>query len=298
MTICIAAICEANVGGKIVFCADRLVTDANGLTFEQGMPKIWMLLPHCLIMNAGDALRGDAIIRDVFNKLKSREPESLEKLSIMEIAEIIKELYISHRDKAIEMDLFGARGLDRKSFYLNMNAFKDWFALLVDNEVRNYRFDVAFIILGFDIYQEKKSGIANLYQISNNGELQFANQNGFCMVGIGELQSLPEITKEPYSPNTTLSDCVVRTFWAKKSSERMVSVGKETTDLGIMFLELDQNSGKIVAKNILLTDEFKNKLLLEPFEKQKQAVKQLTTEVQKNINEVFQGKKAIGQTSS
>ena len=207
MTICIASICEVSTGNpRIVFCADRLVTDANGLTFEQALPKITQLLSNCLIMNAGDSSYGDMILRDVFEKVGSFPPENLEKIRIKDIVEIVKEKIAIHRNQAIEKDIFAPRGMDRKFFYLNLNSFKDWFALIIDTEVRNYNFDVAFIILGFDINQELKNASANLYQLNGNGDIQFGNQIGFSMVGIGSYQSLPEITKEPYNPNTSLSD--------------------------------------------------------------------------------------------
>lgn len=296
MTICIASICEASTGNpRIVFCADRLVTDTNGLTFEQGTLKIEQLLPHCLIMNAGDAFRGDAIIRDTVNTLNSFEQIKLESITVKEIADIVKAQYDCCYHESIENDIFKPRGINRRDFYSNMKSFTDWFAMIIDNEVRNYNLDVAFIILGFDIDQSNKMVMANLYELSGNGELKFVTQNGFCMVGIGSYQSLPEITKEAYSANTSLSDCLVRTFWAKKLSERMISVGRETTDLGILYVERDTTE-KLVAKNTLMTEEFKNKLLGEAFEKQKQTLKQMTTEIHKNIDDVFQGKRTIGQS--
>lgn len=298
VTICIASICEALTGNpRIVFCADRLVTDANGLTFEQGTPKILQFLPQCLIMNAGDAFRGDAIIRDTFYSLSSIEPDKQESMSIKEIAELVKKHYDNHFTEAIETDIFKSRGLMRQSFYLNIKSYPDWFAMIIDNQVNNYNFDVAFIILGFDINQITKVVSAQLYELGGNGELKFVTQNGFSMVGIGSYQSLPEITKEPYSMNISLSDCIIRMFWAKKLSERMVSVGKDTTDMGIHYVERDQND-KVVAKNTLLTDDFKKKLLADAFEKQKQMLKQTTDELHRNIDEVFQGKRAIGQTTT
>jgi hypothetical protein len=295
LTICIASICENNTGNpRIVFCADRLITDYNGLTFEQAEPKIVQLLPNCLIMNAGDAACGDAIIRDVFEALSKVKPETM---SIKDIAELIKTKYDNLRQQMIDEDIFKPRGFDRNFFYSNLKSFPDWLALTIDKEVSKYDFDVAFIILGFDINQESKSGVAHLYQLDDEGGFQFLTPIGFSMVGIGSYQSLPEITKEPYSQNTSLSDALVRVFWAKKLSERMVSVGRESTDLGFMYLELDKDTDKIIAKNTLLTDDFKNKVLREAFEHQKEVMKKMTNEVQQNITEVFQGKRAIGQTN-
>lgn len=295
LTICIASICEANTGNpRIVFCSDRLVTDSNGLTFEQVTPKIVQLLPNCLIMNAGDASHGDIILRDVFAKMGTLPPDKVETIKTEEIVEMVKERLILQRSQAIETDIFAPRGFDRKFFYSNLNNFKDWFALLIDMEVRNYQFDVGFIVLGFDINQDLKRAVPNLYQLRGNGEIQFENQIGFSMVGIGSYQSLPEITKEPYNPNTSLSDAIVRTFWAKKLSERMVGVGKESTDLGILLVEFDVSQQKVISRNILTSDEFKN-TLAEGFEKQKQDIKQKTIEIEAKIKEVLEGKKAIGK---
>jgi hypothetical protein len=194
------------------------------------------------------------------------------------------------------LEIFKPRKMDRASFYSNMRAYPDWFSLIIDNEVRNFDFDVAFIIFGFGLNQEQKTSTGFIYQLTGDGELNLMTSTGFSIVGIGSYQSLPEITKEPYGPYSSLSDALVRTYWAKKSAERMVSVGKETTDLGIMYCEVEGD--KLISKNVLASEDFKNKLLLDGFEKQKQTIKQMTSEVQKNIDEVFSGKKTINPSAS
>jgi hypothetical protein len=297
LTICIATLCEAHTSNpRIVFCADRLVTDIRGLTFESGVLKILQILPNCLLMNAGDSSRGDVIIKNVFDILSLKKPEELEKMEFKKIAELIQEQYLKVRDEAMELEIFKPRKMDRASFYSNMRAYPDWFSLIIDNEVRNFDFDVAFIIFGFGLNQEQKTSTGFIYQLTGDGELNLMTSTGFSIVGIGSYQSLPEITKEPYGPYSSLSDALVRTYWAKKSAERMVSVGKETTDLGIMYCEVEGD--KLISKNVLASEDFKNKLLLDGFEKQKQTIKQMTSEVQKNIDEVFSGKKTINPSAS
>lgn len=295
MTICIAALCEVNTGNpRIVFCSDRLVTDANGLTFEQAVPKIVQLLPNCLIMNAGDACHGDLIIRDIYEKLNS-SPENTENLSIRQIVEMVRERTLKERNQAIEHEFFDSRGISREDFYANFRSYQDWFALMIDNSVTDYDIEVEFIVLGFDIIQNPQSIAASLYEIDGKGEIQFDNPIGFSIIGIGSYQSLPEITKEPYSPNITLSESIVRAFWAKKLSERMVSVGKETTDLGILFVEFDPEQKKLVAKNTLLTDKFKDKILSKAFEHQRKIMRNMTTKVQQSIEDLRKGTNTIGR---
>lgn len=84
LTICIATICEANTNSpKIVFCADRMLTDQYGYTFELQRPKILQLATHCLVMEAGDASIGNTVIQH-FNK---RVPlGARETMNVLEIA--------------------------------------------------------------------------------------------------------------------------------------------------------------------------------------------------------------------
>lgn len=63
-----------------------------------------------------------------------------------------------------------------------------------------------------------------------------------------------------------------------------------------MFCEVENN--KLVSKNVLVSDDFKTKLLLEGFEKQRQTIKQMTSDIQQNITEILSGKKSINPSVS
>ena len=298
MTICIAAVCDYNTGEpKIVFCSDRLVTDSNGLTFEQAIPKVVELLPHCLIMNAGDGCNGDAIINEVATDLNNNfTAQEQMNMGIEQIAELIKDKYDLYKQRAIEQKFLKPRGFDLKTFYEKIKEIPDWLALMIDTQISTYNFDVAYIVLGIDVNHEKKTASPVLFTIQD-GELQYMTQTGFTMVGIGCYQSLPEITKEPYSVNISLSDSIVRTFWAKKISERMVSVGKETTDLGILYPVYDTENKKVIVRNVLLSDYIK-KRLSDAFETQKQAMKQISDTVSQETGKELSGNKNVGNISS
>ncbi|SNQ62311.1 hypothetical protein [Candidatus Methanoperedens nitratireducens] len=88
MTICIASICENPQDPKIVFSADRMVTDSNGLTFEHGVPKISALTKNHFIMSAGRSSEADQIIQNVGAILSSYEEERLEYLTIKETVDL------------------------------------------------------------------------------------------------------------------------------------------------------------------------------------------------------------------
>ncbi len=295
MTICIATICDQNTSPTIIFCADRLVTDANGLTFEQGIPKIDYIDDNCLVMSAGLGAESDEIIKEVVLKVKHKSEENNnQRLRIKDIASIFKKEHQKSRNEKLTDEILKPRGLTLESFYANIKSFPEWLGILLDTQISNYEFEVDFLVFGFDVGND---GLItpHIYEINEKGEMQTLDKIGFGIIGIGDIMSLPEITKEVYSPTNSLSDAIVRTYWAKKSAERVISVGKATTDLGLIWTDISKDK-KLEIKNVFVNEEFKNQLNRE-FEKQSETIKQTTSQIQSNINDIFSGKKSV-QTKS
>ena len=96
MTVCIAAICEADKEPRITFCADRLVTDSNGLTFEQGKPKVDIISDNCFVMNAGLGHEADEIIDKVASIVSNEYSHTYPDIKI--IAELFKEYHQKKKD--------------------------------------------------------------------------------------------------------------------------------------------------------------------------------------------------------
>ena len=289
MTICISTICEISQASRIVFCADRLVTDANGLTFEQGKPKIDFIYDNCLVMSAGRGAESDQIIATV-QRIIDEKFKKDKCPKIMDVAKIFQEELQGLRISTIENELLKARGLTIKEFYNNIKNFPDWLGIMLDNQISGFDFGVGFLIFGFDIDQKNKSVMAHLYKMDEKGNYILLDSIGFGIIGIGDIMSLPEITRETYSPNNSLSDALVRTFWAKKSAERVVSVGNKTTDIGFMWVELSDD-GSLVVKHTLIGEEFKEELS-DSFNKQSDKIREITDEIHTNIDDILSGKKS------
>lgn len=290
MTICIASICETPQSPKIVFSADRLITDAHGLTFEHGVSKIKMLTKNCFIMSVGKSSHADQIIQNTVKTISTYDNEKIENMTIEQIVEVIKHEHQKIRKETIETTFLISRGLDLKTFYENLRSYPDWFAMLYDSQIGNYNFEVEFIVFGFDINQVAKYVAPHLYKITEKGESLCFDSIGFAMIGIGEEQSFPEITKEPYNPSNALSDAIVRTYWAKKSAERMTGVGK-ITDLGLAWSDHNKESKiEIIATEI--APEFKVNID-KIFEEEKTKIKQMTDDIQNNIQEILLGKRTL-----
>ena len=290
MTVCIAGICDHPLAPKIVFCADRLVTNQDGLTFEQGRPKIDLIRDNCLVMNAGRAAEADMIIFAVRAKLKE-EPEKNH--SIAQIAEMFSQEHKQEKLIAIEEDILTPRGMNLNSFYAGIKNLPDWLAFAIDRQIQEYDFGVEFLVLGFDFTDDGHETYYEpyLYHIDRNGKLQPLNSVGFGIIGIGNVMSLPEMTRNTYKTNMTFSEALVRVFWAKKSAERVVSVGTETTDLGLLWVEVD-GSGKVEARNTLVEDEFK-KQLLEGYRDQTIKMNQTTAEIEQNVSRILAGEQKV-----
>jgi hypothetical protein len=293
VTICIVTIAEGSSGSpKLVFASDRLATNKDGLTFEIGVPKIVLLTPNCAVMNAGDSSRGDTIIWRVNSRILKavEEVRGVDKLTVDKIIEIFKEEYKKTRKEAIETDIFESKGIASKQFYENMRNYPDWFSLMLQSSIENYDFGVAFLIFGFNIHEEYGTATAHIYQISDTGEPQLLNSIGFGMIGIGSGQSLPEITKKPYSPNASLSQAIVRAYFSKKSAERVAGVGTYT-DLGLMWFDVDKETKRImpIAKSIFLSKQIMD-ILDKGIEEQKKKIEEIGNEIESNIQAVFMGK--------
>lgn len=290
VTICIATICEQNTGmPRIVFASDRLVTDQDGYTFELGVPKLKLLANHCILMEAGDSFRGDLILEKW--KEKVNNVDTANKMRHSEIIKILQLCYREIFDESLENEIFTPRGLTRQEFYEKFSTFPEWYSLMTDFKVESFDFGVTFITTGIDIDYEQNLTMGRLTRFTNRGQPEILDSLGFAMAGIGQKMSFPELTRNRYSPNDTLSEALVRTYWAKRSAERMIGVGTKT-DFGMMWLETEKD-GQIICKNTLFEDKIVKELFDKEFENSRQAADKMTESVKNNINDILKGTKKI-----
>lgn len=287
MTICIATICDADKANpKIVFASDRLVTDEDGYTFEIGVPKAGRLSTNCYIMEAGNAFRAQRVL-DRFNS--KHITSELDQMSILQIVDAFSNTFKEVHSEALEDEIFNPRGINRKEFYENFSKYPAWFSLMIDNQVRNFDFGVNLIFMGFDIDQNEQIGKAHIYKITDSGEPDNYSQLGFAMIGIGEKLSLPEYTQDTYSPNNPLEDAMVRTYWAKRTSERMTGVGS-TTDFGIIWLQKEDEKTDIHAQDATLQADIIKQYLDLPFENTRKEIAKMQVGIKSELLKIINPK--------
>lgn len=288
MTICIATIAEAQNGlPRIVFAADRELTySGNGLTFEQGQPKADIIHASCFVMFAGDISLADIVVKRVKKVINNQY------CTVQEAAELFRKELLAVREELVDIAIFKPRGLTLKSFYEHVSKYPEWFVIEIDDEVNDFQIEgVEFLVFGIDLaknFQGQDVGEPHIYQISNT-LFQCLDRVGFGIIGSGIVQSLPEITKEPYSPTNSVADAVVRTFWAKKSAERIAGVGKNTTDFGVLYVDVD-GQGKLTINNGLIAPAVEQ-VLCKAFEEQIKLLKLTRDSLTSEVHKIFTGTK-------
>ena len=301
MTVCIAAICEADKEPRITFCADRLVTDSNGLTFEQGKPKVDIISDNCFVMNAGLGHEADEIIDKVASIVSNEYSHTYPCIKI--IAGLFKEYHQKKRDEVVNDEILKPRGFTLENIYVNLKSLPEWLAFQIDSQIVSFKLEVNFLIMGFDIFTLEKDGekkqeyAPRLYMVNELGEIQSLTSTGFGIIGIGNRMSLPEITKQSYSAKASLSESLVRLYWAKKSAERVIGVGNQTTDLGLMWVDEDTD-GNLIVKNSLLQDDVQEDILKQAFDEYKEKVGEMDKNLQAKMDEILSGEKKIERKPS
>ena len=276
MTICIAAISEAQTSPKIVFAADRLVS--GHVQFEHGNPKIFGLRSNCFLMLAGDPLKGSQVVSYVQKEISDKN------IPIENIVNLVSKECIKLRNKTNEERILLPRNLTLEQFYNNMTKFPEWFADGLDEELQEEPYQLSFLLFGID------DGIAHLYEIRSHGEVYSYDTLGFAAIGIGAGQSISELGRFQYGSNIPLSQAIQLTYMAKKEAQRVGGVGRET-DLGILYINTNNEIGIWRADKDFL-DLLDNQLSkLRGFETQ------LQKETEEAISKIIYGPKQEEQKS-
>src|SRR6185437_15034485 len=270
VTICIATIAEADESPKIVFAADRLVS--GQVQFEHGNPKIYELRKNCLLMLAGNPLKGSLIISSVVEQINKKS------VPLKELANKVSIETRLLRNKTVEEQLLYPRSLTLEKFYSQIKQFPEWFADSIDDQLQEDPYQIDFLLFGIE------NDVPHLYQIRTNGEVNSYDSLGFAAIGIGAGQSIAELGRYQYGSNISLSQAINLTYLAKKEADRVSGVGKET-DLEILYTNTSKEVDRWKADKDFLTMLDNQVLKLRGFEHQ------LQKETEKVISERLFGKK-------
>lgn len=236
MTVCIAAISYNSVLGA----ADRMLTSGN-IQYEPAIPKIYDLTSSVAIMFAGDAFLYSEILQGVKSLITNDSTFTVE-----EVSDIYIQVYNSVRFKKLENEILAPYGFTLSSFIEKQKAPSSEDAgLLValQNHIVNFKPSeegVDVLIAGLD-----KTG-AHIYRIIENSK-ECCDNPGFASIGAGYRHAESQFMLARYKPFTYFQETLLLTYLAKKKSEVAPFVGKEATDMYmIYFSNKPEENGKAI----------------------------------------------------
>ena len=228
MTICLALVCD---GGKsLVAVADRMVSDTSlSLEFEQQTRKIERMGDSFAALTAGDALRHTDLIRDAGENISS-----LKQPGVRDVAAVVEECFIQHRQALAEKLVLRRVGLDYSAFLSQQQNLSDALVLGLSSEYGAVELGVELLIVGVD------SSGAHIYDISDPGTAECFDSIGYAVIGSGQPHAEGFLTEADYSPGISLNRGIWLAYVAKRRSERAPGVGSRFTD--ILTIEADNGT--------------------------------------------------------
>lgn len=234
MTICIGVICED--GAKVVVASDRMLTGwVPPIEYESTEPKIDFLTETSVVLTAGDAIAHTELLNHAIPIIQNERAPPISK-----IVEILSECYDDQRKKKIHQEILRPRGLDLDMFYENFGKFPPQFSLSLDQEIKDYDYELDMLVAGVD------SIGGHIYNIENPGVTSCFDEMGHHEIGSGIIQARTTFISHGYSKNTPLNEAVYLTYEAKRNAESAPGVGR-WMDLGV----ISNSSFKILDEKIL-----------------------------------------------
>ena len=268
MTVCIAAIAEANTKTpKIVIAADREVSIPAWISYTSGVGKIRALTQYCwVMMSTNNALVSEDIITKTtenINEVLKETPET--KLSVKQIVEMLSKNCKDWLDTIRERNVLSPHGLTYDSYITRSREFSREHIEILSNDLNvfeeNYEFSAQFLIVGIDTKP-------HIYTVNQNGMFASSDNEGFAITGAGISTAFPEFTKYPFNPESHWLYVLHRVYTSKKVAERVGGVGPDTdllvmhmTDKGdVSYWPADNDTKKLLDSGMKKVQESENKV--------------------------------------
>jgi 20S proteasome alpha/beta subunit len=224
-TICIAAVCRENSEPRIVLCSDTQMTYADIAKWE-GAKKCHPIYPGWFAMIAGDAARAKEIIDRYIEHLDYAGPANLSTDSIVlaSLRRPIKDQKRSDIDEYVISQL----GMTFQEFLQDSAKFPDAVRADIFSEVRRLDFGCSIMIAGFI------QGVARIYSTVAGSLIE---RDTMCAIGCGEVAAFSSMSRRQYHADLDIHEAIYYIYEAKRASEGIPGVGKETNLLILAPME-------------------------------------------------------------
>jgi 20S proteasome alpha/beta subunit len=216
MTVCMGAICSDEASKQaVVVASDRMVTMANLIEFEHGIPKLTQAPPRAAVMAAGDALAGSALIDGV---VRAGSPPS-----VADLAKALAQSYLQIRQAGAETQVLAPRGLTWAAFYGQHAQMQPQIVMMIDQALAQYNLGLELLVAGVD-----DTG-GHLYSVHNPGGTELRHDViGFAAIGSGSLPAMQSMIGFAHTATAELKETVFRVYASKRRAETAPGVGNDT----------------------------------------------------------------------
>ena len=231
MTVCIAGLCDD--ANSVVVAADRMVTASHpALEFEHSQSKIVPLTPVCHILSSGDALAHAQIAG-----LSLAQIGSLQRPSVLQIAEAVRHSYVSQRQARVAELYLTPRAWTLEDFYrIHARSIPENLFLAVDNSISSYNFGLDLIIAGTDPTE------GHIYGLRHPGQVDCYDALGYYAIGIGAQHAIASLVRNGYSSQLSSEEALFYIYEAKRAAESAPGVGLKTD-----MIHIQENEGATVS---------------------------------------------------
>ena len=214
MTQLIGVICED--GKRVITVSDRMVSTTDmTLAFEHPHMKALPISERAVVLTAGTVHEPDLI--------KQAKEEAKGKDRIIEIAEVLKEVYQEIREKhVIDEILRPQAGI--KSFaewHGKQRSLHDGIVMDLNNGIARYELGLSLLLAGVD-------DRGHLIRIGDPGTYRSYDNLSYCCMGMGDRHADNVFAWYKYSQALPLTDALYIAFEAKKKAEMAGGVGRST----------------------------------------------------------------------
>ena len=179
--------------------------------FEHGIKKYTLLTDNTVGMIAGNALLMDYFLNEDYSDK-----------NYSHIQKIIEKKFKEKRLEKIQKEILDIYSIDFDYVkeILKNNITNEFQSLILKN-ITKLNLNTAILLMGFE---EDKAKIS---EISDTG-IENYNQINFHTIGSGSIQAQNTLLFQKHSKNDDLKTTLYNVYKAKKNSEAMQGVGKET----------------------------------------------------------------------
>ena len=233
MTVCVGTLFQWNYSSvgqpenwvtSGIVAMDRMLT-AGDVQYEPAKLKLAQMTNSVIALVAGDyPLHSQTIIdaRKLVQHSTDKSPENVARLYGKAIQRI--------KQREAEDVYLSPLGMNSDTFIAQQKEMSDAFIDRITNQLQSYQGeDVETLVIGSDGER------VHLYLVDSKGIAHCMNDVGFAAIGIGAWHAKSRLMQMGYANTTNFAPALAATYAAKKSAEVAPGVGKQNTDIWLVF---------------------------------------------------------------